>query len=101
MGVNFHILEGHNPQILDSSSAKASDILSECNKETFELQEQVKSILVDMKCPLKLTEVKIQNSPDGYKIGNFSVSASSSKDGPWDLIFTDKLKENTEQVYPN
>ena len=78
------------------------NILEECSGDVWNAAEGATgkdaSIVVDMKCPMKLQEVQFVNEVGDFGSRQFSVFGSSSSTGPWKSIYSGAAKEGREQV---
>ena len=85
------------PLVTTNNNEDASFLLDECNTGLWKSKkEDIKedaSILIDMKCPLKLQELQMINGDSEYSIKEFSIFGSNSRKGPWSKLQSDKLKQ--------
>ena len=88
--------------MISSQDGKAVNILEEYNRDVWEAAEGAlridASVVIDMKCSLKLQEIQLINGGAEFITKGFSVLGSDNSTGPWSRLFMGELEKVTVQV---
>ena len=95
-------VDQEKPTINSKKNREENKILEERSEEVWNAAEgaikEDAEIVIDMKWPLKLQEVKIINGVGDFSTKSFTVFGSQYSRGPWSWLYNGELEEGRAEV---
>ena len=87
--------------MISSSTEEVANIL-QCSAKQWNALEggigEDAEIIIDMKCPEKLTDIQLINGVGDFGTKRFSIFGSQNSTWPWTWIYTGELMEGRTEV---
>ena len=90
---------------MSSNNEEDESILEHCSDHSWTAKPKDggsdSEIVLDMKCPMKLQEIQLDNNDGKFGTKEFSVFSSMLETGPWVNLFKGEMEAGTNQVCHN